>query len=150
MQKQTYNPQKVRSLLVEVELTNLPVGVGQSEYPFSQNSSLRDAVGILSVEAFNTTLMTKGPSGKTNMPDAAYRCTYLSLFNSNDVEIRSKLPVAGLIRSNGNSRIEPLNIFGDQVHPKPIDPQKSKIIIGDNTAALAGQVAIFLVTYVAP
>ena len=149
MEKHILNPGKVRSLLLEIELNNLPA-VGQTEYKLSTNASLREAVGILSIEAFNASLVSKSPTGKTNMPDAAYKATFVSLFNSNDVEVRAKMPLASFIRSNGNSRIEPLNLVGTKDNQRPIDPEKSKILIGDCSLAFAGQVALILVTYVAP
>lgn len=150
MKTVTFNPAKVRSMLVEVELVNLPAGAVVAEYPLSSNTTLQNAVGILGVEAFNTTLQTKSASGKTNMPDAAYKVSYLSIFNSADVEVRSKIPLSSLIRSNGNSRIEPLNLMGTAEMPKPMDPQKSKVIIGDASTAATGQVVLLLITYVAP
>lgn len=143
------DPAKIRSILVEVPISGFPAA-GAFSFSLGSVAQLRDCVGLISAEVFNTTLQSKGLQGATNLSDAAYKASYLSIFDSGNIEIRSNIPCAKLIRSNGNSQIEKLNIFGNERMKNPIDPQRSKLTISDTTLIGASTVALIEFVYVAP
>jgi len=143
------DPSKIRSILVEIPLSGFPAA-GIFSFSLGSVAQLRDCVGLISVEAFNTTLQSKGVSGGTNLSDAGYKASYLTISDVGNTEIRAQIPVAKLIRSNGNSQIEKLNIFGSAANPRPIDPQRSKFTISDTTLIGASTVALLEFVYVAP
>jgi hypothetical protein len=149
MNKLQYDPSKVRKILVEVDLSSSPAA-GSFEFTLGSVPQLRDCTALLKAEAMNTTLMSKTPSGAANAPDAAYKTMYLSIINSDNTEIISRKPLATLIRSNGNSAIEMLNIFGTKEKPQPIDPQRSKVICGDCSTITTAQKVLIEFTYVNP
>ena len=142
----TYPTSRLRSLTVEVELAGT-AAAGVGEVKIGSFPQLRDAAGIVSVEAFNTTLMSKGGSGKVNAPDAMYKVSLLRLFDSQNTQLR-EIPLPKLIRSNGNSRVEPLNMFADGKAMGAFDPERSKVVIGDLATKGAGEVVILEFVYV--
>jgi hypothetical protein len=149
MQKQNIDSSKIRSILVPVSLDGVPAN-GVKDFSLGSVAQLRDCVGLISAEVFNTTLQSKDPAGNTNLPDAAWKTSYLSIFGSDNTEVRAQIPCAKLIRSNGNSTIEKLNIFGNDKQPRPIDPQRSKLTIGDCSLVGGATVALIEFVYVAP
>lgn len=140
------NNQRVRSVLLEVTLEAMP-GVGVYKAPLPPNPQIRDCKAIIRVEAFNTSLQTKAPSTKRNLPDAAYKVAYLTIMDSNNTEVRSAIPLSKVIRSNGNSKIEDLNIMGTKDRPKPIDPERSFVTIADASTGLNSDVVLLEFTY---
>lgn len=144
MKRQDIDPSKLRSILVEVAVAG---NAGTGQFSLGTVEQLRDSQGVISVEAFNTSLMTKSPAGATNAPDATYKVAYLSLMDSSNTEIRSRMPLAKLIRSNGNTAIEKLNIFPKAGAAKVIDPQRSQVVIGDLATLGAGTVVLLEFVY---
>lgn len=144
MKRQDIDPSKIRSILVLVPVSG---AAGTGSFKLGDVEQLRDSQGIISVEAFNTTLMTKGPNGEVNAPDAFYKNAFLSLMDSTNTEIRSRIPLASLIRSNGNTAIEKLNMFPKDGQ-KVVDPQRSNVTCGDLSTLGAGTVVMLNFTYI--
>lgn len=141
-----YDTSKVRTILVAVDTSSIPAAL-QTSVSLGTVEQLRDAVGIIGVEAFNATLMSTSPEGKANMPDACYKAMYLSIYDKTNTEVRSRIPLARLIRNSGNAEIEKMNLFNEKGESGIIDPQRTKIIFGDCALKGAGVCALLEFTY---
>lgn len=143
--KPIYDPQKIRKTLVAIDITKLAVAGADSE-KLPSVPQLRDCVAVIKVEAFNTTLVTKSPDGKLNAPDALYKCTFLTIGDADQREKMQKVPLAEITRSNG-VKVEDINLTLDG-GKNPLDPENTKITIGDLSTKGAGEVVLLLFTYV--
>ena len=141
MNKVQYDASKVRSVLVEVPILNYP-NAGSYDFPLPVVQVLQSAKAILAIEAFNTTMLPKIPGQKTNASDAVYKTAFLTLGNANNEEVRTNVPLAKLIRSNGNADVKPVNVFAKD-NTNPIDPQKCKVRAAD-TAMLTNDTVFLL------
>jgi len=139
-----YDISKVRSVLLEVPVSG---AAGTGSFPLPTNANLRDAEAVLSVEAFNASLVSKSYSGAINAPDNCYKTASLTIVDSGSTTVREKMPLAKMIRSNGTAAIRDINLFRKDGGPNPIDPEKSQVTIGDLSTLGAGTVILLEFTY---
>lgn len=129
---------------MEVDISGMGVA-GFGSINLKESPQLRESVVLIKVEAFNTALTTKGPSGKTNAPDAFYKTGFLTISDASQQERAQKIPLASIIRTVG-VEVEDLNLVAVN-NTNPIDPQNSKLEFGDLSTKGAGEVVILLFTY---
>lgn len=134
MQGNNFNPNE-RIELIEIEVQN----TGAREFVLGSLPNLRQAKRIIRIEAFDVSSITKSPSGKAVINAAAFKNAFIRLINSENVEYRH-LSLVSLSKTVNGTVIPTLNT-------PQIDPEKSKITVGDNSTLVSGEVFLLQISY---
>lgn len=126
--------EKIRTELVEVVIANTT----SNEFILGQLPNLRNAKAIHKIETFRTAQVSKTPSGKTVANDTVFFKSFLVLI-AGDTQIR-QIPLVSLNKNTNGTSVDP-------VHTQTIDPEKSKIFIGELTGLVAGEAFLLQITY---
>lgn len=131
---QTINP-NLRTEVIEVLIGN----AGASEFIIGQLPNLREAKSIKRIESFHVGQVSLSPSGKAVVATAVHQKAFIRLINRDNVEFRS-MPLISLSKVTNGSTIE-------NVNTPQIDPEKSKIVVGNTTGLTANEVFLLEITY---
>lgn len=134
MQGNNLNPNE-RIELIEIEVQN----TGAREFVLGSLPNLRQAKRIIRIEAFDVSSITKSPAGKAVINAAAFKNAFIRLINSENVEYRH-LSLVSLSKTVNGTVIPTLNT-------PQIDPEKSKITVGDNSTLVSGEVFLLQISY---
>lgn len=125
----------IRTELIEVLINN----AAASEFILGQLPTLRDAARILQIEAFHNGQITNAPTGRPVVATATFQKASLKLISIDQVEYRH-VALTSISKSVNGTVIPMLNV-------PQIDPEKSKIFVGDTTGVTVNQVFLFEITY---
>jgi hypothetical protein len=125
----------LRTELIEIEIAN----AAGTEFSLGQLPNLRTAKTIFKIEAFNASQIAFSPKGKAVVNTTAFNKASIKLINGNDVEFRH-IALQSLSKTVNGTTIENINT-------PQIDTEKSKIVVGNPTGVVAGEVFLLQITY---